>query len=372
MDSKPEYQKYKQLSLTDGQFIGAQTHFSLRLYIVYERMENCYDSQIERFRDLICNTEIIEGFSENDYRQLSIDDLKIIACEILKDRKSVKDSAESVFTDFFLEIDNRIKELKESIVRSFRPVQERMVEAIKPFQELSKRIGEIYDPIVSQIQAMTIQWSEEVNKFLEKNREYLDAKEKASLIASKYDWFISYDYYVSKEFYERLVELDETESDSTKIDNLFIEYYKGDIRKQIISDLIDIDVTKEYKEILNQIECGYDQNLFYLVIPVLFALIEGMIARGFNHKGQMNGTQLKDYINKLLDGAETESLQEVINKRMLVTFEHGKETDSPISRHAILHGGNIEFGTEAVALRLLLIFYNLAFAIGLRDVMKEH
>lgn len=193
MNSKPEYQKYKQLSLTDGQFIGVQTYFSFRLYIAYEVMENCYDSQIERFRDLICNAEIIEGFTENDYRQLSVDDLEIIAGEMLEDRKSAKDSGESVFTDFFLEIDNEIKELRESIPRSFRPLQEKMAEVIKPFQELSKRIGESYAPIASQIQAMTTQWSETVNKLLEERREYLDAKEKASLIASKYDWFISYD-----------------------------------------------------------------------------------------------------------------------------------------------------------------------------------
>lgn len=90
---------------------------------------------------------------------------------------------------------------------------------------------------------MTTQWSETVNKFLEERREYLDAKEKASLIASKYDWFIAYDFYVGKEFFERLVELDETVSGSAKIDDLFIEYYGGDIRKQIISDLTDIEGT---------------------------------------------------------------------------------------------------------------------------------
>src|SRR5690554_1879712 len=99
MNSKPEYQKYKQVSLTDGQLIGAQTYFSFRLYIAYEGMENCYDSQIERFRDLICNAEIIEGFTENDYRQLSVGDLEIIAGEMLADSKSAKDSSDSVFTD---------------------------------------------------------------------------------------------------------------------------------------------------------------------------------------------------------------------------------------------------------------------------------
>ena len=371
MNSKPKYQNYKQVSLTDGQLIGVQTYFSLRLCIAYERMENCYDSQIEWFRDLICKAEIIEDFTQEDYRQLSFDDLQIIAGEMLAYRESAKDASDIVFTDFFLEMDNKIEESRESIARSFRPLQEKMAEVIKQFQELNKRIGELYAPVVLQIQAMTAQWSETVNKFLEERREYLDAKEQASLIASKYDWFIAFDFYVGKEFFERLVELDETASESKEIDALFTEYYGGDIRKQIISDLIDIRATKEYEKILNQIECGYEQKLYYLVIPALFALIEGIIARGFQHNGRMNGNQLKGYIKELLDGDETESLQEVINKRMLVSFEHGKEVDSPISRHAILHGGDIKFGTEAVALRLLLIFYNLAFAIELRDIMKE-
>lgn len=371
MTFKPEYQKYKQIRLSDGQFIGVQTYFSFNVYIAYEEIESCYDCQIEKFRDLICKAAIIENFTQEDYRQLRDADLEIIASEILEKRKSTESSEDSVFTDIFLEMDKEMKEIRESVARSFRPLQKKIAEVIKPFQELSISIRVLYAPIVSQIQTMTTQWAETVNNFLEERREYLDAKEKASLIASKYDWFIAYDFYVNKEFFEKLVELDEAISDSKEIDTLFTEYYGVDIRKQIISDLIDMVVTNEYKEILNEIGCGYDQKLFYLVIPALFALIEGMIARGFKHKGRMNGGQLKEYINELLDGDETESLQEIINKRMLVSFEHGKEVDSPISRHAILHGGDTKFGTEAVALRLLLIFYNLAFAIGLRDVMKE-
>jgi len=171
MNLKPEYQKYKQLRLSDGQLIGVQTYFSFRLYIAYEGMENCYDSQIERFRDLICKAEIIQGFTQYDYRQLSDDDLEIIAGEILDNRKSTQDSGDRVFTNLFLEMDNEIKELKESVARSFRPLQEKIAEAIKPFQELSKRIGELYTPISSQIQAMTAQWSETVNKFLEERKE---------------------------------------------------------------------------------------------------------------------------------------------------------------------------------------------------------
>lgn len=374
MNSKSEYKKSKQIRLTYGQLIYVQTYFNFRLYITYEKMDKNYDSQAEKFRALICNAEIIDGFTQKDYIRLKIDDLEIIASEILADRKLTKKSGDNIFIDIFVEINKEIeklKELRESLDQTFISFQEKMFEIIKPFQELSKKICELYNPIAAQIQSITEKWSKTVNEFLEEYKEYIDVKEKASLIASKYDWFISYDFYVGKEFFELLVQLDETESDCNNIDDLFIEYYGGDIRKQIIREIIETEVTKEYENILNQIEYGYDQELFYLVIPAMFTLIEGIIARGFKHKGRMNGTQLKEYINELLDTGKVNSLQEVINKRMLVSFEHGKTVDSPISRHAILHGGDINFGTEAVALRLLLILYNLVFVISLRDVMKE-
>lgn len=371
MNSKLEYQKYKQLWLSDGRLVSVQHFFSLSLYIAYKGLKKNYDSEKERFRDLIRNGEIIEGFTLDEYRELSNADLEKIANEILENRKSTKAPGESVFTIFFLEMEREIKELTESLVQSLKPFQKNMIDVTKSFQQLSKRIGELYAPIAAQILAMTAQWSETVNNFLVKRREYLNAKEKASLIASKYDWFIAYDLYVSKEFFEKLIELDEKPSETKELDDFFTEYYGADLRNQIISDLIDMDSTKEYKEILNQIEYGYTHKLFFLIVPTLFTLIEGMIARGFQHKGRMNGKHMKEYINELIDIDEIESLQEIIEKRMLVSFEHGKEIDSPISRHAILHGGDIEFGTEAVALRLLLILYNLAFAISLRNGMGE-
>ena len=128
---------------------------------------------------------------------------------------------------------------------------------------------------------------------------------------------------------------------------------------------------EELDEILIQIQCGYEQQLYYLVVPTLFVIIEGMIARGFNHKGQMSGGRLKEYINELISNHELNSLHQIINERMLVQFKHGMEVDSPISRHAIIHGGDINYGRETVALRLLLIFYNLVFAMGIYSYSVE-
>lgn len=351
--------------------IGVQTIFSIQLYRAKEELNTNYDSEMERFRDLICKAKIIEDFTVEDYSMLSSHDLEVIARTILEEREVGEDSENSVFSFVFLEMDQIIRESNESIVRLMKPMQDNLDAAIRPILETNKRIRKILDPIMKRIQVVSAQWTETVDHFLEKYSEYLSVKEQATLIASKHDWFFAYEYNVEIGFYERLIELNKTATDNREIDDFFVEYYGVNIEKDIRRELKDAYEFKKYDEILSQIEIGYGKKLFYLVIPILFALIEGMIARAFEHNGRMDGNQLEKYISELLDGDETESLQEVINKRMFVSFEHGKDIISPISRHAILHGADINFGTEAVALRLLIILYNIAYSIGLREVNKE-
>lgn len=245
-----------------------------------------------------------------------------------------------------------------------------------------KRIGQILNnliklrdgfaenlrPVSENFQEISIVWSNAVSEFIVKHKEYMAIEEKASLIATKYDWFISYDFYIGKDFFQELIDLNDTNPGIDTIDNLFIKHYSMNVFSDLMDYLKNTKITKEYEEILNQIELGYQDKLFYLVVPILFTVIEGIIAKSFNHEGKMNGKQLKNYINKLLGNSNIRSVQEVIDKRMFISFEHGDEIDSPISRHAILHGGDISYGTEAIALRLCLILYNLVILI---DINKD-
>lgn len=361
------------LKIDNGNFVKFLTCFTFNMIFAYQEVNSFHETSKEKFRDFISKADLIKDFKESDYLLLTDRDLIKIAMSFHEVEEQYIASDEDVFKEVFSKIEEKEKQVKESLFGIFNSfdlslTMNKIAGTVKSIQEMGKMFAENIAPVVIQIQAVGKQWAETIGKFVLENDMYLDAKEKAALIATKYDWFIAYDLYTSKGFYESLVDLDSQEASIEIIDNLFIKYYNEELRNKMLEDLRSIDFLEQYDEIINQIEIGYNNELYYLVVPSLFVLIEGMVARGFNHTGQMRGSQMSGYLEELLKNESANSLHEIINKRMLVSFKHGHEIDSPISRHAIIHGGDINYGREAVALRLFLIFYNIALALGFRKI----
>lgn len=361
------------LKLDGDKRVNFLTHFTFNMLFAYQEVSDIYETPKEKFRDFIFKADLITDFKKSDYLLLTDRDLTKIAMSFDEVEEKCITSDEDVFKEIFSKIDEKEKQVKESLLGIFNSFDlsstiNKIEGTVRAIEEMGKKLAENIAPVVSQIQVVGKQWAETIGKFVLEHEMYLDAKEKAALIATKYDWFIAYDLYTSKRFYESLVGMDSQEASTEIIDNLFIEYYDEELRNKMLEDLRAIDFLKQYDEMLNQVETGYNNELYYLVVPSLFVLIEGMIARGFNHIGQMRGAHMSSYLEELLKNESGNSLHEIINKRMLVSFKHGYEIDSPISRHAIIHGGDINYGREAVALRLFLILYNVALALGFRKV----
>ena len=378
LEPVPINYRLKSITLENGKSVSVKTFFGVQLYKVYAEIEKKeFGSQKEWFWNLVKAIEVIDGFAADDYMQLSDNDLLKIA-EIIRNSEKIEIdlNEDDIYLQLHGELANKIKNIKETITTfastwaDIRPVID--VSSLgKVIVELGEGIRKNLVPIFSNIQAVTTEWAKTIGNFIKEHEKYLEAKEKASLIATKYDWFVTTDYYSNREFFSMLIELDESNPKPEDIDALFINYYDTEIRTQMMNDLRSFDALKDFEAILEQIEVGYDQRLFYLIVPAILVTIEGMVARGFKHKGNMGGSTLTGYINTLIGSDNEESLQQVISTRMYARFEHGSELDSPMSRHAILHGGDIRFGTEAVALRLFLILFNLAFALECRETINS-
>lgn len=98
---------------------------------------------------------------------------------------------------------------------------------------------------------------------------------------------------------------------------------------------------------------------YELSIPVLLAQTEGIIADGFGHRGVMSGPTMRAYLDRLLESPDWWSNHQVVRamfiRVILVGFEHGKPPGSDLSRHAILHGADTLYPTEANSLRAILM-----------------
>jgi hypothetical protein len=99
--------------------------------------------------------------------------------------------------------------------------------------------------------------------------------------------------------------------------------------------------------ILAQVLEAHDRHLYLVSVPAALALAEGVVVDCVGHVGRLGGTKLKEYIrgmtktDELLGPTAAEFGAGLIGSH----FAHGAPPP-PFSRHAILHGGDVAYGTR--------------------------
>ncbi|MFE7078670.1 hypothetical protein [Priestia megaterium] len=160
------------------------------------------------------------------------------------------------------------------------------------------------------------------------------------------------------------------------IDELMFAYYDEQVISELSLKWENRNLAKSRIHILrNAIKC-HNQMMYDASIPTLLPQIEGIIAEAFDHTGNFNGYHMKTYLKNLLnknlsenDLSLTDALYEFYVQNLLVKFEHGKEITSDVSRHAILHGGDKNYGKQSNSLKLILLFDFLITVLN--DVSEE-
>ncbi|WP_142245903.1 hypothetical protein [Rossellomorea marisflavi] len=147
------------------------------------------------------------------------------------------------------------------------------------------------------------------------------------------------------------------------IDPLMESYYDDHLIEELTSEWESRGLISDRISILRSaIRCHKQQN-YNASIPTLIPQLEGIIAKAFKHRGQMSGYHQKVYLSHLLNVDESKSfysfeqgLEKYYIEYILVQFEHGKDIESDISRHAILHGGYVDYGHKNNSLKIILLF----------------
>lgn len=112
---------------------------------------------------------------------------------------------------------------------------------------------------------------------------------------------------------------------------------------------------------------GHVNGYYDLAVPTFLAQIEGILVEGILAFDEMAASEKIGYGKQksflaqvILDNTSSFSFDEEIEKIyttiILADFERGKEIHSELSRHAILHGEDVEYGTELNSLKAILIF----------------
>ena len=99
--------------------------------------------------------------------------------------------------------------------------------------------------------------------------------------------------------------------------------------------------------LLQQALKAHALGLYGVSVPTLLAQFEGLIVDMMSHVGRMNYEQLKAHIATLVapDSLTGGMLESFVNDALLAKFSHGLPVP-PFSRHAVLHGGDVDYATE--------------------------
>ena len=111
--------------------------------------------------------------------------------------------------------------------------------------------------------------------------------------------------------------------------------------------------------ILSQVLQAHDAGLYGASVPAAIAQVEGVIAIYFDHPGKLLSSKLKEYLQQLFRASgeeppvQAELTRQFSHEILLTGFNHGDPIPA-FSRHAILHGADIDYGTLQNSIRALV------------------
>lgn len=146
------------------------------------------------------------------------------------------------------------------------------------------------------------------------------------------------------------------------IDKFMCSYYDSEMISRIGLNWEHRDELQPRLSILRNVIMAHNLGLYGVSVPAIISQFEGVLADGFKIKGKADGCIVNIMLENLLNNNEgwrgkyDKSVLKYYNKNLLTGFEHGKKISSIISRNAILHGSDVNFDTEDISIRAILLF----------------
>lgn len=251
------------------------------------------------------------------------------------------------------------------IIKQIKKNRENMIETLQPaiysMEDIRKRLSESTSPLTEMIQAFQLNMEKlglDINKRIQ---EASDDVEKCKAILLEYGFPPHYDMNI-KQMRKIAHHYTENGKESTHqlLDEFFVKFFSEDRINFYLEKWLKIDWLEERHTILNEAILAHKKGLYYASISTLLPQIEGVIFTHDNFVGRTNTYKLKAALKRLLDDKGNFSLDDSVRlfyvKFILDDFDFGLEIKSPLSRHAIAHGGDTKFGYELNSIRCIALF----------------
>jgi hypothetical protein len=156
-----------------------------------------------------------------------------------------------------------------------------------------------------------------------------------------------------------------TEADVTEVFlNSYQKHGLQDVRHEWQKDP---SIRKRLPILLDALK-AHEERRFTLSVPVLLAQLEGLIAEAKQHKGRFTGKTLVQYLESIRTrGSRFQRIAaRFVVEILWADFQHGASLPT-LSRHAILHGADVDYGTGGNSLRSILYFDIIRSALNQQE-----
>ena len=238
---------------------------------------------------------------------------------------------------------------------------EQLQKALEPSKSVMGPGSEM--AMISERQAAV--WNEINRAFADGIRSAEKVLEKAEVLG-KFGWALP--MHASP---RELVWLVERSIDLESANQVFREYYTacGASRYRcLMTELVGDEALEKWRGYLQEIGQAYDQGLYRVCVPALFATLDGIAYYNWTTKFYKSHGRQQFFKSKMngLDSFDA-CIWQSVAAFVKIVFKEATPTNSEpmiVNRHWILHGRGIPDGTQTDCLRLLQAIHTFAFLAG--------
>ncbi|RHW38174.1 hypothetical protein D1B31_15505 [Neobacillus notoginsengisoli] len=315
-------------------------------------IDNQYSNESDRSKEEI-NNQDMKNHNNEIIHKGEISEEVIVAEQLKRYHQQLQTALQPAF-QAVAKMQGRMQDVAQSI----NLISEGMQKTLQP---LYRRIGDVRQSIIKVLESIDFKKIHEAAKALEENT----IRFKAIMIElglPPHDSIPTYHISYIVRFY----------------DEKGIDYTKRLISRYMSLMLYDKkalwNMQKAWQKakwlenrikILDSVIEGHLKGYYDLTIPTLLAQIEGILVEGIltlDETDDKIGYRIqKNFLAQVILGDTNTfsfdiAIERIYTTIILAEFERGKEVNSELSRHAILHGEDVKYGTKMNSLKAILIF----------------
>lgn len=197
------------------------------------------------------------------------------------------------------------------------------------------------------------------------------------LIRLKWPPLIDFDMGVMK-YIISIYEKDGLKAIESHVNKMFLDYYTEKIIREKLDKWKKRRILNHRVPILDKIIQAHLEGNYLLSIPSILPQIDGFIygCNYFKEKSWMEFKKLKKFIEQSSDNnIPADKVLKTFYTDILLEMYYYGDSVSSINRHAILHGVDVDYGTEVNSLKLILLFDYLQYHysyVSLKNINTIH